>query len=150
MELAFEKLDDGYLMPEVSAYFKIPRNSLRYHYFRITISRKRRPQGVLTAEEEKALVFYLDEMIALGHFLNQSQLKLKVTEITQKMVTPFKNEIPRESWLKWFKNRHPQFITRIKDGAGQGTMSNKYSNILSELENYVHHQKLRSIPHLEC
>ena len=119
MELAFEKLDDGYLFPEVSAYFKIP-SSLRDHYFGITTSRKRGPQGVLTAEEEKALVVYLDEMIALGHPLNQSQLKLKVAEITQERVTPFKNGIPGESWLKRFKNRHPQFITRVAQGLEMG------------------------------
>ena len=104
MDLAFEKLDDGYLMPEVSVFFKIPRSYLRDHYLGITTSRKRGPQGVLTAEEEKALVVYLDEMIALGHPLNPSQLKLKVAEITQERVTPFKNGIPGESWLKWFIN----------------------------------------------
>ena len=116
MELAFEKLDDGYLMPEVSVFFKIPRSSLRDHYLGITTSRKRGPQGVLTAEEEKALVVYLDEMIALGHPLNPSQLKLKVAKIIQERVTPFKNRIPEESWLKWFKNRHPHFVTRVAQG----------------------------------
>ena len=120
MELAFEKLDDGYLMPEVSAFFNIPRSSLRDHYLGKTTSRKRGPQGVLTAEEEQALVGYLDKMIALGHPLNPSQLKLKVAEITQERVTPFKDGIPGESWLKWFKNRHPQFIARVAQGLEMG------------------------------
>ena len=53
MELTFEKLDDGYLMPEVSVYFKIPRSSLRDYYLGIITSRKRGLEGVLTAEEEK-------------------------------------------------------------------------------------------------
>ena len=39
--LTFEKLDDGYKMTELSAYFKIPRSSLRDHYLGITTSRKK-------------------------------------------------------------------------------------------------------------
>ena len=81
---------------------------------------------MLTAEEEHDLVGYLDKMIALGHPLNPSQLKLKVAEITQERVTPFKNGIPGESWLKWFKNKHPQFIARVAQGLEMGWVKALY------------------------
>lgn len=68
---------------------------------------------MLTAEDEKILVIYLDKMIALGHPLNPFQNKLKVADIIQKRVIPFKNGILEESWLKWFKNKHLQFTTRV-------------------------------------
>ena len=35
-------------------------------------------------------------------------------------MTPFKNGIPGESWLKWFKNKHPQFIARVAQGLEMG------------------------------
>ena len=68
---------------------------------------------MLTAEEEKILVIYLDKMIALGHPLNPFQNKLKVADIIQKRVIRFKNGILEESWLKWFKNKYLQFTTRV-------------------------------------
>ena len=39
-----------------------------------------------------------------------------VSEITQERETPFTKGIPGDSWLKWFKNRHPEIILRSSQG----------------------------------
>ena len=93
--VSLQKLDDCYKMTKVSVYFKILRSSLKNHYLGITTSTKRGPQGVLTAENEKILILYLDKMIVLSNLPNLSQLKLKVIEITQERVTPFKIKFQR-------------------------------------------------------
>lgn len=41
-----------------------------------------------------------------GLGLTPALLKLKVYEITRTRVTPFKNGIPGDGWLRWFKRRH--------------------------------------------
>ena len=44
------------------------------------------------------------------------QLKAKVVEITQNRVTPFKNGVPRDSWVKWFRSRHPHLVLKVPQG----------------------------------
>ena len=51
-------------------------------------------------------------MVELGHLLTPAQLKAKVGESTQSRVTPFRDGIPRNSWLKWFRNRNPHLVMR--------------------------------------
>ena len=58
------------------------------------------PPPTLTKEEEKELIHYLQLMVELGHPLTPGQLKAKVGEITQSRVTPFRDGIPGNSWLK--------------------------------------------------
>ena len=48
--------------------------------------------------------------------MTPNQLKSKVAEITQDRVTLFKNGIPGESWLKWFRRRHPNLVLRVPQG----------------------------------
>ena len=70
------------------------------------------PAPTLTKEEEVALIHYLEEMVDLGHPLNPFQLKTKVGEMIQSRLTPFKQGIPRNSWLKWFRVRNPHLVLR--------------------------------------
>ena len=40
-------------------------------------------------------------------------LKLKVVEICQGRVTPFKESILEDSWFYWFRKRHPHLVMRV-------------------------------------
>ena len=40
-------------------------------------------------------------------------LKMKVAEICQGKLTPFKDGIPEDSWLHWFRQRHPDLVMRV-------------------------------------
>ena len=86
---------------------------MREHYIGKRKSRKIWPKGVLTKAEEASLVQYLKEMVRVSCSLNIAQLKLKVAEITQTRMTPFTNGIPGKSWVKWFKQRHPNLVLRF-------------------------------------
>jgi hypothetical protein len=44
-----------------------------------------------------------EKMQSIGHPIMLTKLWLKVEEITLERPTPFKNDIPRWGWLKWFK-----------------------------------------------
>ena len=68
-------------------HFDIPRSSLRGHIMRLTLTRKRGPSSILSPSEEKQVV---DFLFQLQHPLNITELKLKVAEIIQGHVTPFK------------------------------------------------------------
>ena len=91
LRLAFDALDSGYKMSEVSMKYGIPRSSLREHYHGRRKSRKLGPKGVLTMVEEEELVKYLHKMVRVSCPLNIAELKLKVVEITQGRMTPFIN-----------------------------------------------------------
>lgn len=78
--------------------------------------------------------------------LSMDQLRLKVAEMTQQRVTPFRDCIPGNGWLKWFKKRHPNLslrqsqgleIARAKDLCAENIKS-FYSNLsnLSDKEKY--------------
>ena len=68
------------------------------------------PKAIFIKEEEKNLVDYIMNMMRLAHPLSVNDLKLKVAEICQENATPFKNDILRHNWLKWFKKRHSNLI----------------------------------------
>ena len=100
-------------MQDVSNNFGIPRSTLKEHYVGKRKSRKIKPKGVLTMAEEASLVQYLEEMVRVSCPLNITQLKLKVAEITQTRMTPFTHGIPGKSWIKWFRQRHPNLVLRF-------------------------------------
>ena len=70
---------------------------------------------VLSAKEEPELVRYLLLMCDRGLGLTPALLKLKIYEITRTRVTPFKNGIPGDGWLRWFKRRHPELELRVAE-----------------------------------
>ena len=119
LKLAIEGVDQGYSMAEVCRKYRIPKSSLRDHIVGRTRGRKMRPKTILSQEEEEKLCEYIDLMVHWGHPMTPTQLKNKVAEITQARVTPFKNGIPSDSWLKWFRRRHPHLVLRVPQGLNQ-------------------------------
>ena len=65
---------------------------------------------MLTKSEEKALEEYILKMQEYAYPLSMDQLRLKVAEVVQERVTPFRDGIPGNGWIKWFKKRHPNQI----------------------------------------
>ena len=113
---AINALDYGYKMHEGCEAFSIPRSTLRNYYNGRIKGRKMGTKSILTKEEEDKLVDYMLEMERLAHPLTPNDLKLKVAEICQTRHIPFKNGIPRRSWLQWFQKRHPQLVLRQSQG----------------------------------
>ena len=115
-KLAIDALDSGYPLSQVCKKYGIPRSGLRDHYIGKRESRKSGPQGVLIPAEEEKLVHYLQEMVKVFCPLNITQLRAKVTKLTQTSWIPLTNGIPEKSWIKWFKNRHPDLVLRVPEG----------------------------------
>ena len=113
LKLAIDALDQGYKMAEVSRKYEIPRSSLRDNFEGRTRNRKMGPKTILSKEEEEKLVEYIELMVHWGHPMTPIQVKSKVAEITQERVTPFKNGFSGESWLHWFRARHPELVLRV-------------------------------------
>ena len=107
LEMAIDGLDQGFSMAEVSRKYKIPRSFLRNHYEHRTKGRKMEPKTILIKEDEGKLVEYIELMVHWGHPMTPMQVKNKVAEITQERETPFTRGIPRKSWLKLFRSKHP-------------------------------------------
>ena len=74
------------------------------------------PKTILTMAEERELVNYIHLMVHWRHPMTSTQLNKKVAEIIQERVTPFKDGVPGESWLKWFRARHPKLVLRVPQG----------------------------------
>ena len=85
-------------MNEVGEAFNIPRSSLKDHYNGKIKDRKIGPKITLTTIEELKLVKYMLDMLNLAHILSVNNLKLKVGEICQGRLTPFKDGIPSKLW----------------------------------------------------
>ena len=60
LNLAIERIDQGYTMAEVSRKYKIPRSSLGDHIMERTKGRKMGPKTILSQEEEMKLCEYMD------------------------------------------------------------------------------------------
>ena len=65
-----------------------------------TRSRKMGSSPILTKEDEKMLLYSLEDIVNVGYPLNPSQFKMKVEEMTQARMTPFKQRIPSKSCLR--------------------------------------------------
>ena len=91
--------DARYKLGECCKTFNIPKSSLRDHLSGRTTSRKIGAKTVLTKQEEGLIIEYMDEMVEIGHPLTPQMLKLKVGEICQGRLTPFKDGIPGDTSL---------------------------------------------------
>ena len=69
-------------------------------------------KAVLSLEEEAQVVDSLIKICDRGYGLSPSALKMKVYEITKNMWIPFKDGILGSGWMRWFKERHPEFTLR--------------------------------------
>ena len=113
---AMECYNLGYKISECCEAFNIPRSSLRDHLSGRTTTRKIGAKTTLTNQEEQLLIQYIDDMLEVGQPLTPQMLKLKVAEICQGKLTPFKDGIPGDSWFFWFKQRHPHLVMRMPQG----------------------------------
>ena len=66
------------------------------------IYRKIGPKGVLANEKEAAFYTCIEEMIDYRLPLTSTMVKIKVGQMIQEKLTPFKNGISSPSWMKWF------------------------------------------------
>ena len=113
MARALRAYDEGMSMCQASHCHGIPYSTFRDWCYGTSKSRKRGCAGVLSPPEEELLVAYLIDMCERGLGLSPIALKMKVFEIVQDRVTPFKDGIPGDGWLRWFKNRHLELTLRV-------------------------------------
>jgi hypothetical protein len=116
LKSAISAVEDGGRPKTIARYFGTPPTSLADHVHGRTLGKKRGPPIVLKQEEENALTIYITKMQEYGHPLSMQQLRLKVATITQERVTLFREGIPGDSWIRWFKVRHPELTLRTSQG----------------------------------
>lgn len=112
LKSAIAAVEGGEKLRTAARFFGIPATSLSDHVYGRTLTRKRGPNTILSEREEQALKSFMIQMQELGHPLSMHDLRHKVALITQERVTPFRNGIPGDSWLRWFKSRHPDLTIR--------------------------------------
>jgi hypothetical protein len=112
LKRALHAVDEGQSMKKAAEENNIPYTSFRDHCLGKTRSRCRGVKGVLTPEEEAEIVDFLIRMCDLGFGLTPSALNMKVFEITQHRWTPFRDGIPGDGWMRWFRRRHPELTLR--------------------------------------
>jgi hypothetical protein len=95
---------------QAGRHYNIPPSSLSDHMTGRITKRKYGPQGVLSVEEEASIVNWVRQTLADGWPVGIKQLKMKVAEVTKGRPTPFTKGIPGSSWLRLFKNRHPDLM----------------------------------------
>lgn len=110
---ALATVDDGMSMRKATTTFNIPYSSFREWCYGIRSTRKKGPPTVLSPEEEDELVKYMIQMCDRGYGLSPTALRMKVYEITQSKWTPFRNGIPDNGWMRWWKRRHPDLTLRV-------------------------------------
>lgn len=135
LKLAFQAMEQGGRLRTVARHYGIPASSLRDHLYGRTITRKRGRQGILTVAEEEELEQYLLQMQDLGYPLTIAQLRLKVAEIVQTRVNPFRDGIPGAGWLRWWRHRHPDLVLR----STQGLETNRARGLCAENVNSFYH-----------
>ena len=110
---ALAAVNGGMSMRKAAATYSIPYSTFREWCYGIRTSRKKGPPTVLKPAEEEELVNYLIQMCDKGYGLTPSALRMKVYEITQSRWTPFRNGIPGNGWMRWWKRRHPNLTLRV-------------------------------------
>jgi hypothetical protein len=136
---ALNAVDDGMSMRKAANAFKIPYSSFREWCHGIRRTRKKGPPTVLSTEEEEELVKYLIEMCDRGYGLSPTALRMKVYEITQSRWTPFRNGIPGNGWMRWWKRRHPDLTLRVSQALESARAKGLCEeNVRSFFENLQH------------
>ena len=116
MHAAIEAVGNGTVVSHAARATNIPVTSLRDYMYGRTIGKKRGPETLLTGIEEEELQDYLLIMQRYGHPLLLLQLRPLIARITKTRYTPFKDDIPGRSWIKWFQNRHPNLALQKLKG----------------------------------
>jgi hypothetical protein len=120
LKAALKAVDDGCPIQTAAKDYDIPRSSLRGHVMGTTVTCKRGRKAVSDPVEETKLVEYVHGMENLGHPVDILGLKLKVAEACQERVTPFRDGIPGQGWLRWFRHRHPEISLQVAQGLEVG------------------------------
>jgi hypothetical protein len=140
LEQALDAITDhGMKVRTAARHFGIPATSLRNHLYGLVTTRQRGSQSVLKEGEEQKLVQYLFKMQDLRHPLTSGQLRLKVTLATQTRETPWSAlGVPGKSWLRCFKQRHPEVSSRksqgLEMGRARGLCPTSATSLYSNLE----------------
>lgn len=100
-------------MRQAASTFNIPYSTFREWCYGIRTTRKKGPPTVLSTVEEEELVKYLIQMCDRGYGLSPTALRMKVYELTQSRWTPFRDGIPGNGWMRWWKKRHPDLTLRV-------------------------------------
>ena len=116
MAAAMAAVERGGKIRAVARNFDIPASTLADHVNGRILQRKKGPPTVLTQSEETALEQYILKMQEYAYPLSMDQLRLKVAEMVQERVTPFRDGIPGNGWIKWFRKRHPNLTLRNSEG----------------------------------
>ena len=83
LAIAVATIDTGCSLASAAKDFGIPATSFRDHFYGRTLKRKKGRQGVLTVEEETALLSWMMEMQDHAHPISVLELQRKVAEMTQ-------------------------------------------------------------------
>ena len=110
---ALGAINDGMSMKKVATTFKIPYSSFREWCYCIRSTRKKGPPTVLSRVEEEELVKYLIQMCDGGYGLSPTALHMKVYEIMQSRWTPFRDGVPGNGLMRWWKKRHLDLTLRV-------------------------------------
>ncbi|CAM6011913.1 unnamed protein product [Sphagnum balticum] len=112
---------------QAGRHYNIPPSSLSDHMTGRITKRKYGPQGVLSVEEEASIVNWVRQTLADGWPVGIKQLKMKVAEVTKGRPTPFTKGIPGSSWLRLFKNRHPDLMIGMPEERSRRKSSTRSS-----------------------
>lgn len=116
LQCAIMAVDEGMSIRASAVEFHIPVTSLRDHLYGLTRSRKRGGPTVLTVEEETQVADWVKRMQQCGYPITLTSLRLKVGEICEGRPTPFRNGMPGQGWLKWWRKRNPDIVLRHSQG----------------------------------
>ena len=75
---------------------------------------------ILSSIEEEKVVKHIHGMPRYGYLVNFTKLKIKEAKATQLQDIPFKDGIPRPSWLQWFWKRHLEIPLCVLQGLDVG------------------------------
>ncbi|KAF6200147.1 hypothetical protein GE061_006448 [Apolygus lucorum] len=132
---AIELIRNGELSKKkASLLYGIPRQTLQYRMGSKFSHPRRGPLAVLTEDEEKLLVKWLEECGRKGFPKRQLDLLNSVEEflkLDKDRKTPFTNGKPGKSWMKGFLSRHPEIAYRTPE-AVTAASSNVSSNDLKK------------------
>ena len=112
MTAAMAAIKRGGKIRALARNFDIQASTLADHVNGRVLQRKKGPPTMLTQSEERALEEYILKIQEYAYPLSMDQLRLKVAEMVQERVTPFRDGIPRNGWIKWFRKRHPNLTLR--------------------------------------
>ena len=102
---AIKAYNNSMSMKKASEQFCIPNSSFREHCYGLRKLRNRGAKGILSTDEKQQLSDWLISMVERGFGLTHSVLKMKVSEITMSMETPFQDGILSAGWMRGWK-RH--------------------------------------------